>query len=189
MFLCYHHDNGGSGGSSDCNMKKALTILLVLAVIAVMPLAAADRRGTSEEGAFGIGLNLGTNNGVGLKFGMGNFDIIANIGLDVLHVSNQGLGLGGDVGFQYEVYDIQIDGPHHMPVTVGLLVPMGFFFGSPFQMSLGVQAMAGLEYQIPDVPVLFYLRVGLGIDMNVVGGGNFKVGFGGSGALGVMYTF
>ena len=88
MFLCYHHDNGGSGGSSECNMKKALTILLVLAVIAVMPLAAADRRGTSEEGAFGIGLNLGTNNGVGLKFGMGDFDIIANIGLDVLHVSN-----------------------------------------------------------------------------------------------------
>ena len=75
-----------------------------------------------------------------------------------------------------------------MPVTVGLLVPMGFFFGSPFQMSLGVQAMAGLEYQIPDVPVLFYLRVGLGIDMNVVGG-DFKVGFGGSGALGVMYVF
>ena len=106
MFLCYHHNNGGSGGSSDCNMKKALTILLVLAVIAVMPLAAADRRGTSEEGAFGIGLNLGTNNGVGLKFGMGDFDIIANVGLNILRL-NTGLSLGGDVGFQYEVYDIQ----------------------------------------------------------------------------------
>lgn len=189
MFLCYHHNNGGSGGSSDCNMKKALTILLVLAVIAVMPLAAADRRGTSEEGAFGIGLNLGTNNGVGLKFGMGDFDIIANVGLNILRL-NTGLSLGGDVGFQYEVYDIQIDGPHHMPVTVGLLVPMGFFFGNSFAMSLGIQAMAGLEYQIPDVPVLFYLRVGLGVDLNIGDWPNRNfVDFSGSGALGVMYTF
>ena len=168
-------------------MKKALTVLLVLLAVAAMPLM-ADSRGTSEEGAIGIGLNLGTNNGLGLKFGMGDFDIIANIGLDVLHISNGNLSLGGDVSFQYEVYDIQIDGPHHMPVTVGLLVPMGFTFGN-FAMHLGVQAMAGLEYMIPDVPVLFYLRVGLGVDMRIVGGDGFGLGFGGSGALGVMYVF
>ena len=170
-------------------MKKALTVLLVLVAIAAMPLAAADSRGTSEEGAIGIGLNLGTNNGLGLKFGMGKFDIVANVGLDVLHISNGNLSLGGDVGFQYEVYDIQIDGPHHMPVTVGLLVPMGFTFGNQFAMHLGVQAMAGLEYMIPDVPVLFYLRVGLGVDMRIVGGDGFGLGFGGSGALGDMYLF
>ena len=58
-------------------MKKALTVLLVLVAIVAMPLAAADSRGTSEEGAIGIGLNLGTNNGLGLKFGMGKFDIVA----------------------------------------------------------------------------------------------------------------
>ena len=170
-------------------MKKKLLILLVAALLAAMPAMAADTRGTSDEGDWGIGLNLGTNNGLGLKFGMGKFDIVANVGLDVLHISNGNLSLGGDVGFQYEVYDIQIDGPHHMPVTVGLLVPMGFTFGNQFAMHLGVQAMAGLEYMIPDVPVLFYLRVGLGVDMRIVGGDGFGLGFGGSGALGVMYVF
>ena len=74
--------------------------------------------------------------------------------------------------------------------TVGLLVPMGFFFGNSFAMSLGIQAMAGLEYQIPDVPVLFYLRVGLGVDLNIGDWPNRNfVDFSGSGALGVMYTF
>ncbi len=168
-------------------MKKALTVLLVLVAIVAMPLAAADSRGTSEEGAIGIGLNLGTVNGLGLKFGMGDFDIIANIGLDVFHAGSKGLALGGDVGFQYEVYDIQIDGPHHMPVTVGLLVPMGFFIGDPFGMTLGIEAMAGLEYQIPDVPVLFYLRLAFGVDLVLAP--QFDVGFGFSGALGVMYVF
>lgn len=170
-------------------MKKKIFIVLFAVVLAAMPLAAASNNyhGTSEEGSVGIGLNLGTNTGLGLKFGMGKFDIVANIGLDAVHAGSNGLGLGGDVGVQYEVYDIQIDGPHHMPVTVGLLVPMGFFFGDPFNMSLGVQVMAGLEYQIPDVPVLFYLRVGLGIDMTITN--EFSLGFGGSGALGVLYVF
>ena len=169
-------------------MKKKAIVLLIIAVLAITPAMAAPR-GSSSEGSVGVGLNLGTNTGLGLKFGMGKFDIVANVGLDVLHISNGNLSLGGAVGFQYEVYDIQIDGPHHMPVTVGLLVPMGFTFGNQFAMHLGVQAMAGLEYMIPDVPVLFYLRVGLGVDMRIVGGDGFDLGFGASGALGVMYVF
>ena len=170
-------------------MKKKVLVLLVIALMAAVPAMAASTRGAADDGSVGIGLNLGTNTGLGMKFGMGKFDIVANVGLDVLHISNGNLSLGGDVGFQYEVYDIQIDGPHHMPVTVGLLVPMGFTFGNQFAMHLGVQAMAGLEYMIPDVPVLFYLRVGLGVDMRIVGGDGFGLGFGGSGALGVMYVF
>ena len=167
-------------------MKKKVLILLVVAVLAIAPAMAATR-GSSDDGSFGIGLNLGTNTGLGMKFGLGKFDVIANIGIDALHIGSNGIGLGGDVGFNYEVYDIDIKGPHHMPVTLGLMIPMGFFFGDPFNMNLGVVLVAGLEYQIPDVPVLFYLRVGLGVNLLIAP--EFKPDVGGAGSLGVLYVF
>lgn len=168
-------------------MKKKVLILLVVAVLALAPAAAAQYKGASEEDSVGIGLNLGTNTGLGLKFGMGDFDIFANIGFDALHVSSNGFSLGGDVGVAYEVYDVDFGGGHHMPITVGLWVPMGFFIGDNFAFNLAALVHAGVEYQIPDVPVLFYLRLGLGVDMGIVP--EFKLGFGFAGALGVMYVF
>ena len=149
-------------------MKKKMLILLVVAVLALAPAAAAQYKGASEEGS-------------------GDFDIFANIGFDALHVSSNGFSLGGDVGVAYEVYDVDFGGGHHMPITVGLWVPMGFFIGDNFAFNLAALVHAGVEYQIPDVPVLFYLRLGLGVDMGIVP--EFKLGFGFAGALGVMYVF
>ena len=168
-------------------MKKVL-VLLVVAILAITPaMAARSTSGTSEEGAVGVGLNLGTNSGLGLKFGMGKFDIFANVGFDALSIGKNGFGLGGDVGVSYEVYDIDLGGPHHMPVTLGLMAPMRFFIGDNFMFNLGVLVQAGLEYQLPEVPVLFYLRVGLGVDLAIIP--SFNVDFGYSGAIGVMYVF
>ena len=168
-------------------MKKKVLVLLVVALMAAVPAMAASTRGAADDGSVGIGLNLGTNTGLGMKFGMGKFDIFADVGLDVLHISSNGMGLGFDVGISYEVYDADFGGGHHMPITVGAMVPMSFFFGNPFAMNLGVLAQVGLEYQIPDVPVLFYLRVGLGIDMALAP--NFNPGVGGAGSIGVLYVF
>lgn len=168
-------------------MKKKVFILLVVAILAVAPAMAARTSGTSNDGDFGIGLNLGTNTGVGMKFGMGKFDIIANVGLDAFHIGSNGIGLGGDVGINYEVYDIDIKGPHHMPVTLGLVVPMGFFFGDNFAMNLGVAITAGLEYEIPDVPLAFYLRLGGGIDLQVTN--QWQLGPLFTGAIGALWMF
>ena len=74
---------------------------------------------------------------------------------------------GGDVGVSYEVYDIDLGGKHHMPVTLGLWVPMAFSFSNNFAMNVSALVQAGLEYQIPDVPVLFYLRAGLGLGIGI----------------------
>ncbi len=164
-------------------MKKKLLILLVAALIAAMPAMAASTRGAAEDGSIGIGLNLGTNSGLGLKFGMGKFDIFADVGLSVIG----GTGLGVDAGVSYEVYDADFGGGHHMPITVGVMVPMSFRWNNPFAWDLGVLAQVGLEYQIPDVPVLFYLRVGLGANLNIAP--SFKPDVGGSGNIGVLYVF
>lgn len=166
-------------------MKKKVLVLLVVAILAITPAMAANSKGASEDGSVGIGLNLGTNTGLGLKFGMGKFDIFANVGLSFLN----GYGLGADVGVSYEVYDIDLGGKHHMPVTVGLMAPVEMNW-NPFYLSVSALIHAGLEYQIPDVPVLFYLRLGLGAKFNISKADDAKfVDFTGSGALGVLYVF
>ena len=163
-------------------MKKRVLVLLAIALMAAVPAMAASTRGAADDGSFGIGLNLGTNNGLGLKFGMGKFDIFADVGLDVIN----GTGLGVDAGVSFEVYDADFGGGHHMPITVGAMVPMAFRW-NPFSWNIGVLAQAGIEYQIPDVPVLFYLRLGLGVDFLIAP--EFKARFSGAGGIGVMYVF
>ncbi len=164
-------------------MKKKVLVLLVVALMAAVPAMAASTRGAADDGSVGIGLNLGTNTGLGMKFGMGKFDIFADVGLSVIG----GIGLGFDVGVSYEVYDADFGGGHHMPITVGVMVPMAFRWNNPFAWDIGALAQVGLEYQIPDVPVLFYLRVGLGVNFTIAP--EFKPNVGGAGGIGVLYVF
>ncbi len=169
-------------------MKKKVLLVAVLALLLLAPLTAASTRGTASDGSVGVGLNLGTNTGLGLKFGMGKFDVIANIGVDAMHIGSNGVGLGGDIGAFYEVYDIEIDRRNHLPVTVGLMAPMGFFFGEQFAMNVGVLAAAGIEYTIPDVPINLYLRLGFGVDLGITNNG-VEAGFGFSGGVGALWMF
>ena len=193
MLVLYFFVNGGYdrnqsivGGTS---MKKKVLVLLVVAVLAVAPAMAASYRGSAEEGSVGVGINLGTNTGLGLKFGMGKFDIFADVGLDAWHIGSDGVGLGGDVGVSYEVYDIDLGGKHHMPVTVGLMFPLGFVIhDNGFDFDLGVAVQAGLEYQIPDVPLSFYLRLGVGPGFTF-GSSGFHMYPAWSAALGMLYVF
>ncbi len=162
-------------------MKKAVLILLV-AVLALAPAMADSYSGSSEDGSFGIGVNLGTSSGVGMKFGFGDFDLIANVGFDAFHLGD-GVGIGGEIGLGYQVYDIKIDRQNHMPVTVGLLMPLGFYFGDNSSFWLGAAIYGGLEYQFPEVPILLYLRLGLGADFTIPAGAIDFLFAGGIGAL------
>ena len=168
-------------------MKKKVLVLLVVAILAITPAMAANSKGASEDGSVGIGLNLGTNTGLGLKFGMGKFDIFANIGLDMFSLGSDGLRLGGDVGVSYEVYDIDLGGKHHMPVTLGLWVPMAFSFSNNFAMNVSALVQAGLEYQIPDFPLAFYLRLAPGV--GIVNDSKFNVDFDFAAYIGVLWMF
>ena len=168
------------------NMKKVLILSFVILALA-FPVFASDfdTSGSVKNGDVGIGLNLGTNTGLGLKFGFGKFDINANIGLSLVNLG-QYSSIGGDVSVAYEVYDWHIEGPHHIPITVGLKTSMFALF--PYNRgSAGfywdILAEGGLEYQIPDYPILVYLRVGLGIRIFP------DVWFAGSGSIGCLYLF
>ena len=62
-------------------MKKVLLALILVALVLV-PAAAATERASKTDLA--VGLNLGTNNGVGIQYRMNDFDIIANVGFGFL---------------------------------------------------------------------------------------------------------
>ncbi len=168
-------------------MKKKVLVLLFVAVLAIAPAMAASTRGTSSDGSFGIGLNLGTNTGLGMKFGMGKFDILANVGLADFNIGSNGFKLGGDVAVSYEVYDIDIKGPHHMPVTLGLGAKMNFRFEDNFGFDLALVVPVGLEYQIPDVPVAFYVRLAPGI--SIMENTQVNINFAFAGYIGVLWMF
>ena len=109
-------------------MKKKVLLIALLVALLLAPLSAASIRGTENDGAVGVGLNLGTNMGVGLKFGFGDFDVLANIGLDSFSLDGNGLGLGGDVAFSWNYYTIDGGRDLQFPLTVGAGVTSSFHF-------------------------------------------------------------
>lgn len=162
-------------------MKKKVLLIALLVALILAPVTAASYRGSENDGAFGVGLNLGTNTGVGLKFGFGDFDVLANIGLDKFSVDP--FSLGGDVAVSYEVYDFDFGGGHHMPLTVGVGASMGFVFSDPFAFNLSVLVPVGISYQIPDFPMQFYLRLAPGLAILP------NIDFGFAGYIGALWMF
>ena len=168
-------------------MKKKVLLIALLVALILAPVTAASYRGSEKNGTFGVGLNLGTNTGVGLKFGMGDFDILANIGLSNFQVSADRFSLAGDIAASYEVYDVDFGKGHHMPITVGGGVTMGFTIGEQFGLDLSVVVPVGVSYQIPDFPMQFYLRLAPGLML--LKQTEFKLDFGFAGYIGALWMF
>ena len=166
-------------------MKKKVLLIALLVALILAPVTAASYRGSENDGAIGVGLNLGTNTGVGLKFGFGDFDVLANIGLDNFRFNP--FSLGGDVAVSYEVYDFDFGRGHHMPLTVGVGASMGFVFDDPFVFDLAVLVPVGISYQIPDFPMQFYLRLAPGL--RLLEQTKFNLGFGFAGYIGALWMF
>nr|WP_321265191.1 hypothetical protein [uncultured Sphaerochaeta sp.] len=152
-------------------MKKVLLAVLLLAMV-LLPATAAERASKTD---LAVGLNLGTNSGVGGQFRLDDLDVIANLGFDAF-----GSTFAIDAAANYKVAEFSID-TLDFDVTVGGGVAMNL--GNDF--NLAVIIPAGIAYHLDnsDLPLDFYLRTGPAL--RVVQGDREM--FGWYGALGALW--
>jgi len=136
-------------------MKKVLLAVLLLAMV-LLPATAAERASKTD---LAVGLNLGTNSGVGIQYRMNDFDVIGNIGFGFIG----GSSLSVDAAANYKVSEFYIENAQ-FDVTVGggaaIRVP---FDGS--KTGLAAIVPVGIVYNLDnmDFPLDFYLRVAPGL--------------------------
>ncbi|MEA5027541.1 MAG: hypothetical protein VB056_01570 [Sphaerochaeta associata] len=159
-------------------MKKVVLALILVALILVPATAATEGASRSD---FAVGLNLGTNTGVGVQYRMNNFDIVGNAGLE-----NFGGTLAADAAANFAVYEFNIE-KAKFDVTVGA----GLALALPFDgsgVSLEAIFPVGLFYSMDnnDFPLDFYLRVGPTV--RIIKGTKANL-IGGYGVLGALWRF
>ena len=168
-------------------MKKKAIVLFLVVTMAISGVFASVQ-GVLEKNDWSIGLNLGTINGLGFRYGFGGFDLTSNISANVIFDIANSINIGGDVGAMWQVYDIEIDRKNHLPVTIGTSIGAGAtipYNGEKVSATLSALFMAGIEYPIPDVPLTVYLRAGLGAGF--LKDNKFSPYFTGAGYIGLLY--
>ncbi len=168
-------------------MKKRIAIVALLVLCLAAPVFAGSTLGASKRNTLGVGLNLGTNTGVGFRYGIGNFDVIANVGLDLLHIGD-GVAFGGDAGVSYQVYKFDLGHGNYMPLTVGL-VGVTAFAASDNGVAFDLSALVpvGIEYTFQDVPITLYLRLAPG--MTIMQNTALDIGFDFGAYIGALWNF
>lgn len=164
-------------------MRKKILIIVALICLVALPLMAASYNGVTKKNSVSVGLNLGTNTGVGMRFGMGDFDILANVGLNNFSANV----LAGDVAASYLVYTIDGGRNLQFPITVGAGVTTALGFGNNVNFNIGAIVPVGIEYTFKDVPVTLYLRLAPGV--SILQANKIKVGFDFAGYLGALWNF
>lgn len=169
-------------------MKKKIMLLALALVMLVTPLFAIG--GTSEDNSVGVGINFGNNTGVALRFGFGDFDVLANIGVSMFSLNSSGYGFGGDAAFNWNLYTIDGGRGLEFPLTIGAGLSTSVHFGDPTIFNLAVLFPFGIEYdfaQISDVPITVYFRLAPGFSLITANDLNVKFELGAY--LGAIWTF
>ena len=141
------------------NMKKfaLVAIVILLSVSTVF----ASAYGASKKDALSIGLNLGSNNGVVVDYGMGKFDLEAIVGFSLFNKN-----MDVEIAANYALFDIadMADFAGYMPFTVGA---EGVISTNFKDFGVGATVPMKLAYTFPKVPVTLYFRVAPGVMFSI----------------------
>jgi hypothetical protein len=166
-------------------MKKLVLVLVLVAIILVPVTSAALETSSAAKSKYAVGLNLGTNSGIGFQYKMNkDFDLIGNLGLNNFATTRLSLDAAVNVKvYQFSIEDADFD------VTVGL----GGYVGIPLQSGVGFDVSAlvpvGVVYSFDEdiAPIDVYLRLAPGVQL--IKDGAFKLGLGFSGYFGGLWRF
>ena len=166
-------------------MKKSTFLIVVtLLVLILTPVASAPLRTSSAAySKVAIGLNLGTNTGLGFQYRANrDFDVIGNLGLNNFGVTH----LSFDMAANYKISEFRIDRAD-FDVTMGLGVNVGIPVSSGRGVNFAVLVPFGIMYHIRDVPIDLYFRLAPGLQ--IVEDGVVEIDFGFSAFLGALWRF
>lgn len=166
-------------------MKKVFFVLVLVALILVPATSATFTTSSAANSKYAVGLNLGTNTGVGFQYRMGDkFDVIGNLGLRNFGVSKLAL----DAAANFKVYEFSIQ-DFDFDVTVGGGLYLGIPIQSGYKVDLAVLVPVGLVYSIDEdiVPIDVYFRLAPGAML--INNGTTGFDFGISSYLGALWRF
>lgn len=157
-------------------MKKVLLAVLLLAMV-LLPATAAERASKTD---LAVGLNLGTNTGVGVQYRMNDFDVIGNVGFGFIG----GSSLSVDAAANYKVAEFNIE-KAQFDVTVGGGAALSIPFEEGKKLGLAAIVPVGIVYSMDnkDLPLDFYLRLAPGVSILP------DVGFHMGGYIGALWRF
>jgi hypothetical protein len=164
--------------------KRIFPIVMVLLVLIVVPLSSASLRTSSAAySKFALGLNLGTNTGLGFQYRANrDFDVIGNLGLNNFGVSH----LSFDMAANYKINEFYIDRAD-FDVTMGIGVNVGIPLDDNHGVNFSVLVPFGIVYHFTEVPIDMYVRIAPGI--RIINEGNVDVNVGFSGFIGALWRF
>ena len=164
--------------------KRTSLIVLALLLLILAPVTSASLRTSSAAySKFALGLNLGTNTGLGFQYRVNrDFDVIGNLGLNNFGVSH----LSFDMAANYKVSEFTIDRAD-FDVTMGLGVNVGIPLSSGNGVHFAVLAPIGIMYHIHDVPIDLYFRLAPGLQ--IVQGDVVDIDFAISAFIGALWRF
>jgi len=111
----------------------------------------------AKKDSLSLGLNLGTNNGVMISYGMGAYDIEGIVGFSIFSSA-----LDVEIAMDYMLFDIasSSDFDGSMPLTIGGEVCLSTDFD---YFALGGLVPIKLKYVFPKIPMALYFRVAPGV--------------------------
>ncbi|HKL56851.1 MAG TPA: hypothetical protein VJ854_00505 [Sphaerochaeta sp.] len=164
--------------------KRIYPIVLVLLVLILVPVTAAPFNGRSASySKFALGINLGTNTGLGFQYRANrDFDVIGNLGFSNFGNSH----LSFDVAANYKIGQFNIDRAD-FDVTLGGGVNVGIPLKDGQGFDFTVLFPFGIVYHFTEAPIDVYIRLAPGFQ--IVKGDEVGFGFGFSGFLGALWRF
>jgi hypothetical protein len=166
-------------------MKRFFFVLVLVVLILVPATSATLQTSSAANSKYAVGLNLGTNTGIGFQYRMNDkFDVIGNLGLRNFGIHKLAL----DAAANFKVYEFSIEKADFV-VTLGLGGYLGIPIQSGYKMDLAVLVPVGLVYSIDKdiVPIDLYFRLAPGA--MIIKDGTTGFDFGISSYLGALWRF
>lgn len=164
--------------------KRTYLIVFTLLALILVPVASAPLRTSSASySKFALGLNLGTNTGLGFQFRANrDFDVIGNVGLNNFGDSH----ISFDMAANYKIGEFNIDRAY-FDVTMGLGAYVGIPVKDGYKVNFAILVPFGVVYHFTEVPIDMYVRIAPGL--SIIDAGEVKLGVGFSGFIGALWRF